>query len=74
MVHKDIKLDEVGVQAHDYEIDYDLFQEIRFLKDNIVRLQSEMNTMKAKMQGNDRAMKNAAREKQDAMMTSKAYE
>lgn len=70
MVYKDTQFVEVGVQADDQDIDYDLFQEIRFLKDNVHRLQSEINTMKIKMQANEKAMKAATREKQDAVLTS----
>ena len=49
MVHKNTQYAETGIQASENDIDFDLQEEIKFLKENILRLQSELNTMKTKM-------------------------
>ena len=64
----------MATQASENDIDYDLTEQIKFLKENILRLQSEINAMKVKMAANEKAMKTAVREKHDAILTAKVFE
>ena len=74
MVFKDTRFEDTGTQVTGGDIDLDFMEEIKFLKENILRLQAELNAMSSKMKANEKAMKTASREKQDAVLTSKAYE
>lgn len=62
------------IQASEADIDNDLLEQVKFLKGDILRLQSEINGMKNKMAANEKAMKTATREKNDALLTSKVFE